>query len=169
MTATAPKQSSLDLCIPHDVQLLHVCTVSSLLKLSSEQIFPLLGHGLEFAFDLSRRGTKHAMPLVWRKSVVDYRNGYRPDVRRDRGRTEAAEAAQFQLVLDAVLSIKTFSIRATELKCLLGYCGRNHVIRLMREGMLRPDLGRITGRGPAQSPWILRTSAMAFLRSRRIL
>jgi hypothetical protein len=167
----APQQTSPHLCIPLHCHLLPVATVSSLLQLSAEEVTPLLGYGLEFAFDLRRPKARHKMPIVFRGSVLAYRNGYRPNTGRDAGISASAEAARLQWVLDSILSLDAhrLSIRATDLKKLLGYCDRKHVIRLMRDGMLRADLTHIVGRGAAQSPWILRASVMGFLRSRRIL
>ena len=111
---SAPKQSERPY-ISADCQLLDIATVSSVLNLSAEEIAPKLGYGLEFAFDLRRPKARHAMPRVWRGSVLAYRNGYRPDTRRDAGLSASAESARLQFVLDAVLSIDVhrLSIRAT--------------------------------------------------------
>ena len=114
------------------------------------------GGGLEFAFDLRGTGAGKAFPVVWQSSVLSY-------LRFGKGAGESLET-----VINNILGADK-SIRSVALKSIFGCVEQGHVAGLVKAGELAVDATRPVTFGRAQSPWITRASAAAFLRKRRMM
>ncbi len=110
--------------------------------------------GIEFAFDIRRKGSAHGFLVAWRQSVEIAKSG-------SSGKTYSLADVFGDAFGDAAF------IRGVDLAFSMGMASRSHIMHLIEDGILSTDPSRPVGRGPAQSPWISRASIEQFLTARR--
>jgi hypothetical protein len=163
MISSLPVQRRLQLTIDERTPLVPMQTAKIALGINEDSVMVEIEDGrLRYAFDARSRGSRHAMPLIWRDCITAMQNGWpQPDVELD--------DAICCILLPPRPGEMASAFRAVQVRALLGACSQLHVWRLIQAGLLALDAGRPVKFGRAQSPWITRASLAEFLRTRRMV
>jgi hypothetical protein len=157
MTFAAPVQRRLPIEIPVRRPLMSIDAVKGALDLNEDDVMHLIeDRQLPFAFDLRGPSAEKSYVRVWAKSVEEFRAG-KKEIREPK-------ASDVERVLNDILPPKKLLV-TSDLERALNVVSQ-HVHNLIAARVLKAVPG--TGNAINQSPIILRESAMALLRERRI-
>jgi hypothetical protein len=157
----APAQLKFDLKLPTGVPLLHLETVAAVLNRDKEDVRDLITRRLlAYAFNIAGRDAERQEVRVLALSVKEYQdNGVKPI------RTQSVPDHIIDIILPRhglTATPQGLAMRAIQLARRLN-CDSFHIAHLVRDGLLiKPEQSR----GPKESPLILRSSAVAFLKAR---